>query len=75
MISVELGEGVLLSTEMFKFDGSVDPKPQIDVRDFEIGFVQMLADTGGQRRIFESTVQRSRFATVWEPRPGPSQTP
>ena len=80
MISAELGEGVLLSTEMFKFDGSVDPKPQIDVRDFEIGFVQMLAesmmeavytdDAGGQRRIFESTVQRvpvrdSKGATPW----------
>jgi hypothetical protein len=80
MVSDELGEGVLLSTEMFKFDGSVDPKPQIDVREFEIGFVQTLTesmmeafytdDAGGQRRIFESTVRKvpirdSKGATPW----------
>jgi hypothetical protein len=76
----DLGEGVQLSTEMFKFDGFVEPRPEIDVSDFEIGFVQTLTesmmealytdDAGGQRRIFESTVQRvpvrdSKGAIPW----------
>lgn len=60
--------GVQIAAEMFSFDGSVDPKPQIQPSDFEIGFVQTLTASmmeavytdngGGQRRIFESTVQR-----------------
>ena len=74
VLSVEIG------AEKFSFDGSVDPKPQIQPGDFEIGFVQTLTasmmeavytdDSGGQRRILESTVQRlpvrdSQGATPW----------
>jgi hypothetical protein len=74
VLSVDIG------AEKFSFDGSVDPKPQIQPSDFEIGFVQTLTasmmeavytdDSGGQRRIFESTVQRlpvrdSDRATPW----------
>lgn len=72
--------GVQIAAEMFSFDGTVDPLPEIRLGDFEIGFVQTLTASmmeavytdngGGQRRIFESTVQKlpvrdSKGATPW----------
>ena len=66
MLGTQLG--VRMEAETFSFDGFVDPKPQVNVADFEIGFVQTLVesmmeavytdDAGGQRRIFEITCQK-----------------
>lgn len=66
MLGTQLG--VQIAAEKFTFDGFVEPRPEINVADFEIGFVQTLAEsmmeavytdnTGGQRRIFETTCQR-----------------
>lgn len=78
MIGTQLG--VQIAAEKFSFEGSVDPRPEINLSDFEIGFVQTLTESmmeavytdgaGGQRRIFETTCQKlpvrdSLGATPW----------